>query len=86
MGTSGFPSSDSMVRDSVGGDPTSPRQQGYAVTKHAGFPWCCFYVLPYDAKLDKLAGMPKMPAPLVDGYTPKTTECGEKGINNDFKN
>ena len=54
--------------------------------QHAGFPGCYFYVLPYDAKLDKLAGMPKMPAPLVDGYTPKTTECGEKGTNNDFKN
>ena len=75
-----------MVRDSVGGDPTSPRQQGQAAYSPQVVLGVIFYVLPYDAKLDKLAGMPKMPAPLVDGYTPKTTECGEKGTNNDFKN
>lgn len=47
--------------------------------QHADYTACYFYALPYGEKLGRLVGMPKMPTPLVDGYTPKTTECGEKG-------
>ena len=38
-----------------------------------------FCVLPYDTKLDKLAAMPEIATLWVDGYSPKITECREKG-------